>query len=149
MSQYAAIAREIDLNKVEFVMLPGGPNKKGITSYWILDPEKTQQIIDRLVYRDKPKPIDRPLNTGVLFHSSNMEQAQNLNAIFEKSGFDTRIIERDTLSKSQISIHNLDVTLEFINEIKKQLPELQELPVVYDLIGLNRAGKDFSILLAK
>ncbi|MBE7706823.1 MAG: LytR family transcriptional regulator [Cyanobacteria bacterium SIG30] len=147
--QTASLVKTLDKTKIHTVSMPGAPSSKDEISYWILDPEKTQQIIDRLVYRDKPKPIDRPLNTGVLFHSSNMEQAQNLNAIFEKSGFDTRIIERDTLSKSQISIHNLDVTLEFINEIKKQLPELQELPVVYDLIGLNRAGKDFSILLAK
>ena len=50
MSQYAALAREIDLNKVEFMMLPGAPNKKGIISYWILDPDKTQQAIYQLVY---------------------------------------------------------------------------------------------------
>lgn len=52
MSHIAAALRNINMSDVEFATLPGAPSKKGYISYWILDPEKTQEVIDRMVYRD-------------------------------------------------------------------------------------------------
>ena len=48
MSQYASMLRSIDRNKIEIATLPGAPNQKGYISYWILDPVKTQEVINRI-----------------------------------------------------------------------------------------------------
>ena len=55
MSQYAAVAKHFDVDNIEIATLPGAPNKKGYTSYWILDPDKTQEVVNRLIYRDNKK----------------------------------------------------------------------------------------------
>lgn len=44
MSQYAALAKSFDTNKIEVATLPGSPNKKGSISYWILDPERLKKL---------------------------------------------------------------------------------------------------------
>ena len=51
LSQYAALARSIDKNKIEIATLPGAPNQKGYISYWILDPVKTQEVINRMMLK--------------------------------------------------------------------------------------------------
>ena len=58
ISQFAALAKGIDVDKIEFATLPGAPNKKGYISYWILDPDKTQEMINRMIYRDNVKDND-------------------------------------------------------------------------------------------
>ena len=45
MSHIAAALRNIGMSDVDFATLPGAPSKKGYIRYWILDPEKTQEII--------------------------------------------------------------------------------------------------------
>ena len=60
MSQYAALTKHIDMDKIEVAMLPGAPNQKGYISYWILDPEKTHKF-----YWEKPiKRKERPVHPG-------------------------------------------------------------------------------------
>ena len=53
LSQYAAMVKSIDTSSIQVATLPGTPSTKGIVSYWILDPDKPQEIINKLVYRDK------------------------------------------------------------------------------------------------
>ncbi len=147
--QNAMLIKTMDASKIHFVALPGAPSSKDEVSYWILDPEKTQKIIDRLVYRDKPQPIDRPLSAGILYVSGKSDVAQKLKDEFEQKGYDTNSHPRETVSKNQILIHNLDLAVDIVEEIKKQHPEIGELPIMYDMIGFNRAGKDFTVILAK
>ncbi len=40
LSQYAALAKSIDMTTVQVATLPGSPSQRGSISYWILDPEK-------------------------------------------------------------------------------------------------------------
>jgi LCP family protein required for cell wall assembly len=49
LSQYAAFATSIDMSKVETATLPGAPNKRGYTSYWILDPAECRDVINRMI----------------------------------------------------------------------------------------------------
>ena len=42
LTQFAMVAKHLDMDKVEIATLPGAPNKRGTISYWILDPEKCQ-----------------------------------------------------------------------------------------------------------
>ena len=53
MTQYASIAKQFDMDSIEIAMLPGGPNKHGYTSYWILDPEKHRMLLTDLFIEKK------------------------------------------------------------------------------------------------
>lgn len=125
MSQYAAIAREIDLNKVEFVMLPGGPNKKGIISYWILDPDKTQEVINRLIYRQKVELADDKIQVGVMYSKEKELEAIELKEALKVAGYDINCSGRSKqIEKTEIIGYNSSITKKNIKTLKEKVPAL-------------------------
>ncbi len=148
LSQYAMLAKTIDKSDIQMATLPGAPSTKGEVSYWILDPDKTQSLIDKLVYRDKAEMLEGPLSAGILYTPDNLTRANEVRALLEQNGVEVKMQSRERLNHDQIAIHNIDVPLAVINQLKKTAPELKNKQTVYDQIGLNRAGKDFTIVLS-
>lgn len=132
MSQYAAMAREIDMNKVEFVMLPGAPNKKGIISYWILDPEKTQQTINRLIYRKKTELSADEISVGVMFAKDMEIEAIKIKDELKNQGYSVNCLGRSSkIEKSQILGYNSQISSDVIKSMKKKVPTIQELDFIH------------------
>ncbi len=132
MSQYASIAHEIDLNKVEFMMLPGAPNKKGIISYWILDPEKTQQVINRLIYRQKEELGENNLSVGLMYSKSREIEATALREELKAAGYDVNCTGRSSkITDSQIIGYNSQVSLDTIKTIKSKIPDISDFAYIH------------------
>jgi len=148
MTQYAALAKNLDSSTIQVATLPGSPSQRGDISYWILDAEKTQNVINRLVYRDKPQALQRALSVGILYSSAKENSAKDLKAQLEQNGFEVNIQNREKLGYGHIAIHNMDVPQDIILGLKKAIPEMKEKQTVYDSIGFNRVGKDFTIILS-
>ncbi len=53
ISKLLTLIGKIKLKDIKTATLPGKPSRYGPISYWILDTDKTQKIIDRLIYREK------------------------------------------------------------------------------------------------
>ena len=123
LSQYAALAKGIDMSTVQVATLPGSPSQRGSISYWILDPAKTQEIINRLVYRDKPKTQSGPLTVGILYSENQEAKAQDLKEDLEKNGFNVNMKTASKLGHDHIAIHNLDFAPQIQSAyLKKQFP---------------------------
>jgi len=148
LSQYAALAKSIDMATVQVATLPGSPSQRGSISYWILDPEKTQEIINRLVYRDRPKALNGPVSVGILYTSDMEAKANDLKQALENNGMNVNMKSAVKLGHDHIAIHNLDLPTEVIVGLKKNVPEIKNKQTVYDPIGLNKAARDFTIVLA-
>ncbi len=148
LSQYAALAKSIDMTTVQVATLPGSPSQRGSISYWILDPEKTQEIINRLVYRDKPKPLNGPISVGILYTPDMETKANNIREALENNGLKVNMKSAAKLGHDHIAIHNLDLPSDILVSLKKNIPDIKNQQTVYDPIGLNKAGKDFTIVLA-
>ena len=148
MSHLAAALRNIDMNDVEFATLPGAPSKKGYISYWILDPEKTQEVIDRMVYRDKPSPSDKKLVAGIMYAFDKEEEAMRIKDELQNSGYEVNCIGRAHLPHSQIIGHNAAVTSDFISWLKKQIPEVKGSQFVYDPVRMYCVHSDFTIIVS-
>ena len=148
LSQYAAIVKSIDTSSIQVATLPGTPSTKGIVSYWILDPDKTQEIINKLVYRDKSAPLTEALSVGILYTPSREAVARELKMHLEQSGAIVKMQNRSRLTHDHIAIHNLDVSGDTIDSLKKTIPEMKEKQTVYDPVGFNKAAKDFTVVLA-
>lgn len=60
LSEMAAYMQGANLSEMKITTLPGAPSQRGSISYWILDPDEVQKIIDRLIYRiDMPEePVE-------------------------------------------------------------------------------------------
>ena len=78
LSQYAAMARSVDKNKIEIATLPGAPNQRGYISYWILDPVKTQEVINRMIYRDKPVLDGVKFKGGIMYSPKRETEAESI-----------------------------------------------------------------------
>lgn len=148
MSHVAAAMRNIDMDDVQFATLPGSPSKKGFISYWILDPEKTQEVIDRLVYRDKPDPTDRKLVAGIMYSFDKEDEAMKIKDELKASGYEVNCIGRAHLPHSQVIGHNAAVTNEFMNWLKKRVPEIRTSQFVYDPVRMYCVHSDFTIIVS-
>lgn len=148
LSQYAALARGINLDNIEVATLPGGPNKKGYISYWILDPEKTQEVVDRLIYREKPNYNDKKLVAGIMYSFDKEDEAMRIKEKLQQSGYEVNCIGRARLPHSQVIGHDTAVTNDFVNWLKKKVPELKHSQFVYDPVRMYCVKSDFTIIVA-
>lgn len=148
MSHLAAALRNVNMSDVEFATLPGAPSKKGYISYWILDPEKTQEVIDRMVYRTKPSPSDKKLVAGIMYAFDKEEEAMRVKDELKNSGYEVNCIGRAHLPHSQIIGHNSAVTSDFVSWLKKQVPEIKSSQFVYDPIRMYCVHSDFTIIIS-
>lgn len=147
MTQYAALAKHVDMDKIEIAMLPGAPNLKGYISYWILDPEKTQEVVNRVIYRDRV-PFDEttPLKAGILSSNPTLtsKMEENLNAL----GIEVKCTGQVTRAHSQFIAHSSKVTNDYFNHLKKKNEGFAGLQFVYDPVNYYCGETDFTILLS-
>ena len=136
------------MNDVEFATLPGAPSKKGYISYWILDPEKTQEVIDRMIYRDKPDVSDKKLTAGIMYSFDKEEEAMKIKEELKANGYEVNCIGRAHLPHSQLIGHNAAVTSEFVSWLKKQIPEIRHSQFVYDPVRMYCVQSDFTIIVS-
>lgn len=147
LSQYASLAKSFDMDNIEIAMLPGGPNKHGYTSYWILDPEKTQEVIDRLIYRHKPDGIKETYTASIMSSPDNTSEAQEVKSALEKAGIEVRCSGTLRSAHSQFIAHSKYVTVGYYADLKKQVPEVKSRQFVYDPSTYMCAATDFTIVV--
>ena len=149
LSQYAAMARNIDRNKIEIATLPGAPNQKGYISYWILDPVKTQEVINRMIYRDKPVMNDSRFKAGIMYSPLREDQANEMKEKLNELGFEVNMLKITHLSHTRFVANKNAVTMEFFNYMQKKMPELNNMQFIYDPTEMFSVGSDFTIVLAE
>lgn len=147
MSQYAALAKHIDMDKIEVAMLPGAPNQKGYISYWILDPEKTQEVVNRVIYRDKEQ-IDETIPMTASILSSDSEKGRLMSENLKAAGIDVKCTGRATRAHSQFIAHSSKVTNDYYNWLKKKNEAFGGLQFVYDPVNYYCGETDFTIILS-
>lgn len=147
MSQYASLANGFNMDNIEIAMLPGAPNKQGYTSYWILDPEKTQEVVDRLVYRQKYAMQKENLTASIMSAPENLQESSELKAALEKAGIEVRCSGTLRTTHSQFIAHSKYVTVDVYANLKKQVPEVKSRQFVYDPNSYMCAATDFTVVL--
>ena len=148
MSQYAALTKHIDMDKIEVAMLPGAPNQKGYISYWILDPEKTQEVVNRVIYRDNEGAFDEttPVTASVLASDSarGAQMASNL----KEMGIEVKCTGHTSRAHSQFVAHSSKITNEYYNHLTKKNEAFGGLQFVYDPVNYQCGETDFTIILS-
>ncbi len=149
LSQYAGLAKHLDMDKVEIAMLPGAPNKKGYISYWILDPEKTQEVVNRLIYREKANPEDMSnIKAGLMYSESNEEEARLIREQLETLGITIACTGHVNKTHTQFIAHSKNITNDYFNWLKKKTPSIIGYQFVYEPIDNYCSDSDFTIVIA-
>ncbi len=150
LSQYAGLAKSIDKNKIEIATLPGAPNQKGYISYWILDPVKTQEVINRMIYRDKPVQDGTRFKAGIMYSPTREADAERIKEKLNDLGFEVNMLNITHLSHSRFVANKNAVTVEFYTDyLGKKIPEIQNMQFLYDPTENFSVGSDFTIVLAE
>lgn len=149
LSQYAAMTKHIDMDKIEIATLPGSPNKKGYISYWILDPEKTQEVVNRLIYREKIHPDEAAqLTAGVMYTNGNSERAETVKSELEAAGLKVACTGNLAKTHTQFIAHSKNVTNDYFNWLKKKTPSITGYQFVYEPVNYYCGETDFTIVVA-
>ena len=149
LSQYAAFARSVDENKIEIATLPGAPNQKGYISYWILDAQKTQEVIDRMIYRDTPAVNGANFKAGIMYSPLKEKEAMEIKEKLLEQGFEVNLMKTTHLSHTRFVANKNAVTIDFFNHLQKKMPELNKMQFIYDPTENFSVGSDFTIVLAE
>ena len=149
LSQYAALARSVDGNKIEIATLPGAPNQKGYISYWILDPQKTQEVIDRMIYRDRISADVTKFKAGIMYSPRKETEAMAIKEHLNELGFEVNTLKITHLSHTRFVANKNAVSIDFFNWLQKKMPELNKMQFVYDPTENFSVGSDFTIVLAE
>ena len=149
LSQYAGFVKGVDENKIEIATLPGAPNQKGYISYWILDPQKTQEVIDRIIYRDKQEADFSKFKAGIMYSPLKEQQALIIQDQLKELGFEVNMLKITHLSHTRFVANKNAVTVDFYNWLQKKIPQLNKIQFVYDPTENFSVGSDFTIVLAE
>ena len=148
LSQYAALTKHIDMDKIEIATLPGGPNKKGFISYWIIDPEKSQEVVNRLIYREKVQPDENMvLTAGLMFSESKKEEADAVKSELETMGIEVACTGNLSRTHTQFIAHSPKVTVEYYNWLKNKVPSIKGFQFVYEPVNYFCGETDFTVVL--
>lgn len=149
LAKYAGMAKNVDTSTIQIATIPGSPSTKGVISYWIIDPIRTQDLINKMIYRNKTDVDYKELNVGILYANAKEEKANTLKQELEARGItNIKMQSSNSASKDYIAVHNADIAGEIINDLKKTIPEIKDQHTIYDPIGINRTGKDFTIVIS-
>lgn len=148
MTQYAGLAKHFDMDSIEIAMLPGGPNKHGYTSYWILDPEKTQEVVDRLIYRSKFEGRKEAYTASIMSSVDKIEESKALRKALEANGISVKCTGTSNSTHSQFIAHSKYVTIDYYADLKKLVPEVKSRQFVYDPVNFMCANTDFTVVVA-
>ena len=148
MTQYASLATHFDMDNIEIAMLPGAPNQSGIISYWILDPEQTQKVVDRLIYRNKNEGRKEYYTASIMNSADRKADADNLEKEFQKEGIQVICRGTSNSTHSQFIAHSDYVTIDYYAELKKTIPDVKSKQFVYEPANYMCANSDFTVILA-
>lgn len=149
LSQYASLAKHLDMDKVEVAMLPGAPNKKGYISYWILDPEQTQDVVNRLIYREKTAPETlKDVKAGIMYSQGYEQEVELIKQQLETLGIKVVCTSQVNKTHTQFIAHSKNITNDYFNWLKKKTPSIIGYQFVYEPTDFYCNGSDFTIIIA-
>lgn len=149
LTQYASLMKHVDMDKIEVSVLPGSPNKKGYISYWIIDPEKSQEVINRLIYREKVQTDSAvQFRAGLMYAENDAAEAQLVKNELEAAGINIVCTGHLSRTHTQFIAHSPQVTLEYYNWLKKQSPSISGFQFVYEPVNYFCGETDFTVIVA-
>lgn len=147
MSQYAALMKHVDMDKIEIATLPGAPNQRGYISYWILDPLKTQEVINRLIYREKEN-FDENMQFTASILSSDSTKGEEISKHLKDANIEVKCSGSINRTHSQFISHSKNITNEYYNWLSKKDEAFAGLQFVYDPVNYYCGESDFTIILS-
>jgi LCP family protein required for cell wall assembly len=149
MSELAAYLQGANLSQMQTTMLPGTPSQRGHISYWILDPEEVQKVIDKFIYRIDDNYRTQNLTVGIAYNPKATRKTNKIITNLQDMGYTVKCTEPRNTSEGKIISHADDVTINSVNYIKKKVNPIKNYPFVLSPeIGYVCGRTDLSIVVS-
>ena len=150
LTRYAGIAKNININDVVVATLPGQPSENSYISYWILDPDKVQSVIDKLVYRiEKEDPAAEPLKVSLLFNANAEESKEPIAITLSDHGMEIVCEKETTKTTPEVIMHTDNVSFKKYKYLKNIIPELKSAHMTVNYDGYPCGSADITLVIAK
>ena len=147
LTRLANLAKDIKMDDIQVATLPGGPSQKGYISYWILDPAKTQEVIDKMIYRETAS-TGYNMVASIMYSYDKEKEAMQVKEALIKMGFEVSCVGRGQLTHSQFVAHSSAINSKFVNSLKKEIPQLNSIQFVFNPKRTYCQNADFTIIIA-
>ena len=147
LTRLANMAKGITIDDIRVATLPGGPSQKGYISYWILDPDKTQEVIDTMIHRES-KSTGYNMVASIMYSYDKEQEAIQIKEALTKMGFEVKCMGRAQLSHTQFVAHSSAINSKFVNALKKEIPQLNSAQFVFNPKRTYCSNADFTIIIA-
>lgn len=148
LTRLAGLLKGIGMDNIEVSTLPGGPSQKGYISYWILDPEKTQEVIDRMIHREVYTGNGYNMTASIMYAADKEKEAVEVKEALTRLGFKVSCMGRASHNHSQFIAHSSAINSKFVNSLKKEIPQIHSVQFVFEPKKIYCQNADFTIIIS-
>lgn len=159
MVTLAFFGREVDMNRVRSATLPGRPGGVSV-SYWVIDPEAAQVVLDRLILGNTEPPIgspvvdpSEPVRVGLFYDPALAEQLPDLEARLEEQHFQVVCKSPRRRTSTQIIEHSFRASDKRTDSLRTISKGLQNARLIFAPVGTTfesnacSSGEDYTLIL--
>ncbi len=151
-------AKDVNMNSIRTATLPGRPGGTTV-SYWIIEPEASQMILDRLIL-DNPEPLN-PMNTdasseirvGVFYDPALKGQIEGFQTTLTQQGFKVVCTAPQKRSSTQIIEHTERTSNKLTGQLRQLDPRLANARLIFAPVGTTyesvacSGSEDYTLVL--
>jgi hypothetical protein len=155
----AFFGKDLNMNSVRTATLPGHPGGVKV-SYWMIDPEPAQMILDRLILDNPQTPFasrnsdpSRPLKIGLYYDPELASTIPALVKNLEQKNFTVVCKDQQRRTSTQIIEHTDRVTDDLTDTLRNVDSRLANARLIFAPVGTtfeNNAcsvGEDYTLIL--
>lgn len=159
MFRLAHFMRSVNMEDIRVATLPGHPSG-GPVSYWVVDAEPAQEVLDRLIL-DNPtaqqvvNQADEPLKVGILYTPAMRESVPALVEALESKDFKVTCQSTQKHASTQIIEHTSRVSDRFTQHLRNTNRSLDKARLIFAPVGTTfesntcSGGEDYTIILGE
>lgn len=153
LMQVIGFAKDIDFNKIQVATIPGGPSSHSRVSYWIINVNKAQILIDRLIFGYNnnltTENTDKPITLSILYDKENQASLNNFLTEIEQTNYKVICKTRSNDPHTKILAHSSRATVDQTNELRQKFTRLHNASLFVYPDESYCAPSDFTIVLGK
>jgi len=153
LMQVASFAKSVDFNKIQVATIPGGPSSHSRVSYWIVDVNKAQVLIDRLIFGYNNNLTtdnsDKPITLSILYDRDKEDSLKNMLIELQQTNYKIVCKNRSKEAHTRILAHSTRATVDQTNQLRYKLTKLHNAPLFVYPEEVYCAPCDFTVVLGK
>lgn len=158
MLQLAMFAKDLDRSNYEVATLPGHPSSSSRVSYWIIDPQSAEAVLNRLIMGVQEETSEEPgaesekPTVGILYTTDRSSALASYKAALEDKGFHVVCQSRIRGSGTKLITHSSHVSQAMEKKLQQTDPSLSSAQLIFSPHGgtfeSNACGhSDFTVIL--